>query len=103
VVVPKAEKWDAPGILAAVKRKGETLTSLSRNANLYDSACRTSLTRPFPAADKVISDFLEVPLHELWPDRYEVTGIRIDKRTIRFREHNNGRGGSTHRQKDRAA
>lgn len=98
-----AQKWDAPGILAEVKRKGETLTSLARNAGLNDSACRTSLTRPFPAADKVISDFLGVPLHKLWPERYEKDGERIDKRTIRYRANITRNSQHLHRQNERAA
>jgi Ner family transcriptional regulator len=92
------QKWDAPGILAAIKRKQSNLTELARSAGLNDSACRTSLTRAFPAADKVISDFLGVPLHELWPDRYEATGGRIDRRTIRYRANTNRKAQSPHRQ-----
>ena len=81
----KTQTWDAPGILAAIKRKGTNLTALATDHGLKPSACRTSLTRAFPAADKVISDFLEVPLSELWPARYRADGSRIDRRTIRYR------------------
>jgi len=92
------QTWDAPGILAAIKRKESNLTALARSAGLNDSACRTALTRPFPAADKVISDFLGVPLHELWPDRYEANDARIDRRTIRYREENRRKAKQPHRQ-----
>lgn len=92
------QKWDAPGILAAIKRKESNLTDLARKAGLNDSACRTSLTRPFPAADKVISDFLGVPLHVLWPDRYEANGGRIDRRTIRYRANSNRKTQRSQRQ-----
>ena len=92
------QNWDAPGILAAVKRKGSNLTALARGAGLQPSACRTSLTRAFPAADKVISDFLGVSLNELWPDRYLSDGSRIDKRTIRFRAQNKRETQPLHRQ-----
>lgn len=99
----KTQNWDAPGILAAVKRKQKTLTALAEGAGLNASACRTSLTRPFPAADKVISDFLGVPLHELWPDRYEKDGARIDKRTIRYRANRTRKSEVPHCQNVRAA
>ena len=92
------QKWDAPGILAEVKRRASNLTALAREAGLQDSACRTSLSRPFPAADKAISDFLGVPLGELWPDRYEKDGMRKDRRTIRYRAHNKRDRSQTHRQ-----
>ncbi len=88
----KPQTWDAPGILAAVKRKGTNLTALATEAGLHGSACRTSLIRPFPEADKLISKCLGVPLQELWPDRYYPDGSRKDRRTIRYRaQHSRNR------------
>lgn len=96
------KKWDAPAIAAAIKRRGQTLTGLAVNAGLGPSACRSSLSTPFPAADKAISEFLDVPLHELWPDRYYPDGGRIDRRTIRYREDNKRTVYESHRQNVRA-
>ena len=90
--------WDAPGILAEVKRKGSTLTGLAEANGLNSSACRTALSRPFPAADKVIADFIGVSLHELWPDRYDENDQRYDRRTVRFRAHNARHGAQPQRQ-----
>lgn len=90
-------EWDAPGIAAAIKRRGKTLTRVAEEAGLNPSACRTSLSTPFPAADKAISNFLNVPLHELWPDRYYPDGSRIDRRTIRYREDNKRLRAESHR------
>lgn len=95
--------WDAPGILAEIKRRGSNLTKLATEAGLKESACRTALVRAFPAADQVISNFLDVPLHVLWPTRYREDGSRIDRRTIRFREQNSRSVSQTHRQNARAA
>jgi Ner family transcriptional regulator len=89
--------------LAEIKRRGSNLTQLAIDAGLQASACRTALVRAFPAADQVIADYLDVPLHELWPDRYREDGSRIDRRTIRFREQNNRRVSQTHGQNARAA
>lgn len=95
--------WDAPGILAEVKRRGSTLTKLAEDNGLNSSACRTALSRPFPAADKVISDFIGVSLHELWPERYDENDQRYDRRTVRFRVHNARQGDLSQRQNSRAA
>lgn len=95
--------WDAPGILAAVKRRGTNLTALAVKNGLSEAACRTSLTRAFPAADRVIAAFLGVPVHELWPDRYYPDGGRVDRRTVHFRAQNKPGGASAHCQKVRAA
>ena len=40
---------------------------------------------------------LNVPLHELWPDRYYPDGSRIDRRTIRYREDNKRLRAESHR------
>lgn len=98
----ETRKWDAPGILAAIKRRGETLTGLALANGLPPSSCRVALSRPFPAADKVISDFLGVALHELWPMRYRADGSRIDRRTIHYREQNTRDRADSHRQIARA-
>lgn len=90
--------WDAPGIQAEIKRRGETLTGLARAHGLSEAACRTALARPFPAADKVISEFLNVPLHVLWPMRYRKDGSRIDRRTMHFRAQNTRERHESHRQ-----
>ncbi len=76
-------KWHAEDIKSEVRKKGTTLKALALNANMSESACRASLRRPQPASDKVISEFLDVPLHELWPDRYGRDGCRRVARHVR--------------------
>lgn len=63
-------------IKAAVRKKGVTLTSLALKNGLDPSACRAALKRPYGRAEKAISSLLGVPLHRLWPDRYDATGQR---------------------------
>lgn len=103
MTVRKTQSWDAPGILAEIKRRGETLTGLAKANGLSEAACRSSLARAFPAADKVIAEFLQVPLHELWPTRYQDDGTRIDRRTMHFRAQNTRERTDSHRQNTRAA
>lgn len=75
--MPNHRRWDKHEIKAEIGRKGMTLTALSLRAGLSKSACRLSLTRPSPSGDVAISNFLGVPLHELWPDRYDNRGNRL--------------------------
>lgn len=72
--------------------RGSTLTQLAVDNGLNPSACRQSLIRPQLKADRVISRFLGVPLHELWPDRYDTNGdpirhVRADSRDVRDGNH----------------
>jgi Ner family transcriptional regulator len=78
-----ARGWHAEDIKAAVRKKGCSLKALALSNDLSESACRASLCRPQPAADKVISDFLGVPLCRLWPDRYDRNGRRRTTRHVR--------------------
>ena len=71
------EAWDVHAIRAEIKRRGYTFVELSRKYGLAVSAIRTALVMPYPKADRVISAFLGVPLHNLWPDRYDRDGNRL--------------------------
>ena len=76
-------KWHAEDIKAEIRKKGVSLKALALQAKLSESACRASLLRPQPASDKVISEFLDVHLHVLWPDRYAKDGRRRLTRHVR--------------------
>lgn len=69
--------WHPEDIKASVRKRGMTLTKLATDNGLSESACRASLIRPQPEADRVISKFLGVALHCLWPDRYDEEGGQI--------------------------
>ncbi len=71
------QHWDKWAIVAEIKRRGSSLKQLSAEAGLDASSCSHALrTYTLPAAEKVISDFIEVSLYELWPDRYFKNGER---------------------------
>lgn len=69
--------WHPQDIKSAVWKRGTTLSKLATDNGLSESACRASLIRPQPEADRVISKFLGVDLHRLWPDRYDEDGGQI--------------------------
>ena len=67
-------RWDRHAILAAVRRKGETLRSISLRAGLHHNACACTLSgRRWPRAERALAEFLGVPVERLFPDRYRAT------------------------------
>ena len=70
--------WDRHAIKAEIYRRGQTLVGLSRTHGFHPHDCGVALLRPYPKVDPVIADFLGVPLHELWPDRYDRAGQRLN-------------------------
>lgn len=88
-----AKGWHAEDIKGAIRKRGRSLTALALENDLCESACRAALLRPQPAAEKVISEFLGVSLHLLWPDRYFRDGNRKPRRHVRD-ELNQNRAGA---------
>ena len=73
--------WDRHAIKAEIHRRGKTLTQLAIEGGADPSACRAALIRPYHSkGERIISDFLGIPRHVLWPDRY-----RADSGTSRRR------------------
>lgn len=70
--MPRA-RWDRHSIKAEVARRGFTLTRVALDAGLEASACRRALIRRFQRGEEALSQFLDVPLIELWPERYRFT------------------------------
>lgn len=69
-------------IKAAIRKKGTTLLALSMNNDLSECAVRQALRKPVPRANKVISEFLGVPLHEIWPAWFDQQGQRIRSSSV---------------------
>lgn len=86
-------KWHPELIKAQIRMRGQTLTALAIKNGLHESACRAALKRSQPEAERVISHYLNVPLHDLWPDRYDANGDRIRH----VRDDNNHEHSESHR------
>ena len=78
--MPSKQRWDRHSIKAEIHRRDQTLEGLAEANGLARGSIQTSLDRPFPKADRAISKFLGVPLHQLWPNRYRSNGKRIYSR-----------------------
>jgi Ner family transcriptional regulator len=68
---PRAQDgWHQQDILAAIRKKGETVASLNRALGYRPGVLRTVFYKRWPRGQRVIADFLNVPLEELWPHWY---------------------------------
>lgn len=74
-MLPKAPHREE--IKAAIRKKGETLQSLTRKHRLGYSSLTICMVRPLPRANRVIADFLGLPLNYLWPLWFDASGKRI--------------------------
>jgi Ner family transcriptional regulator len=64
--------WHAEDVKAAVRKKGSTLTELSRAHGYSDSYLRGTLIRHRPLGEVIIAGFLGIAAGEIWPERYKV-------------------------------
>ena len=63
-----------------VEEKGTTLAALARSNSMSNAALRYALKYPSRRAEDVLSSFLGIAPHVLFPDRYDKRG----RRRVRF-------------------
>ena len=64
-------------IKAAIEKKGKNMTQLSLAWGFGDSTLRNALRQPMPRVEPKLAKYLDIPLHVLFPDRYDHENIRI--------------------------
>lgn len=62
--------WHRADIVAALHKRGLSLSQLSVAAGLSASTLRNALRAPYPRAEQIIAEAIGVPAHEIWPSRY---------------------------------
>lgn len=72
--------WHKEDIKAAIRKRGMNMVTLAIQYGVQPSLVRNCLGRPLISGERVIADFLGVPLHELWPERWTRTGERVRPR-----------------------
>jgi Ner family transcriptional regulator len=98
----KRHGWHREDIKAELRKKFGPISDLSEAWDLDRSAIASALRRPNNSkrVERLISNALQVPLHELWPDRWSPTGEPLP----RFDAAENRQAAeSAHRQKREAA
>jgi len=64
------QDWHPADIIAGLKKRGKTLSAVSREAGLASSTLANALRRPWPKGEKLIAEALVMPPEEIWPSRY---------------------------------
>ncbi|ATA21603.1 Nlp family transcriptional regulator [Gibbsiella quercinecans] len=62
--------WHPADIIAGLKKRGTSLSALSRNAGLASSTLANVLTRRWPKGERLIAEALDVAPENIWPSRY---------------------------------
>ncbi len=62
--------WHPQDIIAAVRKKGSSLQRLGLECGFGRTTFNRALTQRFPNAHTIISAFIGVSRHELWPHWY---------------------------------
>lgn len=62
--------WPPADIVAGLKKRGTTLSALSREAGLSSSTLSNALMRRWPKGERLIANALNKHPEEIWPSRY---------------------------------
>jgi Ner family transcriptional regulator len=68
---PKKGDWHPADVLAALKKRGKTLSGLSRAHGYHATAAGKALKKPWPALEALIAAELGLMPEDIWPDRYD--------------------------------
>lgn len=72
--------WHQADIIAALRKRGTTMSALSRSAGLSSSTLGNVLSRPWPKGEWLVANALEIHPAEIWPSRYfDGSGRLLDR------------------------
>ncbi|WP_115720163.1 helix-turn-helix domain-containing protein [Gallaecimonas mangrovi] len=58
-------------IIAALKKRGTSLSALSRDNGLSSGTLANAMARPWPKGERIIADAIGLEVSEIWPSRYQ--------------------------------
>ncbi|EBQ2672564.1 transcriptional regulator [Salmonella enterica] len=64
------QDWHPADIIAGLKKRGTSLSALSRQSGLAPSTLANALTRRWPKGERLIAEALDVAPEKIWPSRY---------------------------------
>ncbi|WP_298978460.1 helix-turn-helix transcriptional regulator [uncultured Psychrobacter sp.] len=64
------EDWHQADIIAALKKAGTNMSALGEAKGYSRNSLRNALYRPYPKAEKIIADALNLKPKDIWPSRY---------------------------------
>lgn len=62
--------WHQQDIQAEIRKRGATITELSRRAGLKDGTLQTVFYKRYPRGQAIVAEFVGRSRHELWPHWY---------------------------------
>lgn len=62
--------WHSADIITALKKRGTSLSAVSRNSGLASPTLGNALYRHWPKGERLIADALGVTPEQIWPSRY---------------------------------
>ena len=68
---PRKLDWHPADVLAALKKRGKTLSGLSRAHGYHATAAGKALKKPWPALEALIAAELDLAPEDIWPSRYD--------------------------------
>ncbi len=75
--------WHPADVLAALKKRGQSLAGLSVAHGYHPTAAGKALKRPWPAMEALIAVALGLAPAQIWPSRYDASGQPIAARPPR--------------------
>ncbi len=80
-VMNSKKDWHPADIIAALKKKGTTLSALSRQSGYTPSTLANALARPWTKGEMIIANALGVEAKRIWPSRYrkKIRVLRIKR------------------------
>ncbi|MGD9539049.1 MAG: helix-turn-helix domain-containing protein [Alphaproteobacteria bacterium] len=72
--------WHPADIVAALHKKGWSLSRLSVAHGYEKSACTKAHRGPWRAIEQIIADAIGVPPATIWPSRYDGNGEPLQRR-----------------------
>jgi Ner family transcriptional regulator len=62
--------WHPADVLAALKKRGKTLSGISQLHGYHPTAAGKALKKPWPALEALIAAELDLMPEDIWPSRY---------------------------------
>ncbi len=62
--------WHSADIIAALKKRGTSLSAVSRNSGLASATLANALIRHWPKGERLIAEALGTAPEQIWPSRY---------------------------------
>jgi Ner family transcriptional regulator len=66
--------WHPADVLAALKKRGQSLAGLSVANGYHPTAAGKALKQPWPAMESIVAAAIAATPQEIWPSRYDDQG-----------------------------